>query len=366
MRSMHTLKLPLQFFAEEAQEKTEKATPRKREEVRKKGQVAKSSEVSTAFILILVFILLNFIGEWMLTRFVAIYQSILTYDGKGDLSALEVRTLFTTLSLEAATIVTPVMAMALVAGLLGNFIQIGFLFSTEPLKMKLERLNPIQGFKRILSLRSLVELVKALIKVTLIGSMVVIILMLRREEIFRMAQMELGQSLALIAKYTFQVGLAVGIVLLFLALLDYLYQRYEFEKNIRMSKQELKEEHKRTEGDPLIRSKIKERQRQMAMRRMMQEVPLADVIVTNPTHYAVALKYEAKEMSAPKVIAKGTGYVAQKIKEIAQEHDVPIVENKPLARTLYDQVEIGEEIPEHLFEIVAEILAYVYRLKGKV
>lgn len=367
MTTMDMPKVPLQFFAEEAQEKTEKATPRKREEVRKRGQVAKSSEVSTAFILILVFILLNFMGQWILTRLENVYTATLSNSAaQGELSIHEVQWLFTTLSLEAATVVTPVMAMALVAGLLGNFIQIGFLFSTEPLKMKLERINPIRGFKRIFSLRSLVELIKSLIKITLIGSVVIILLMLRREELFRLAQMDIRQSLALIAKYTFQVGLAVGVVLLFLALLDYLYQRYEFEKNIRMSKQELKEEHKRIEGDPLIRSKIRERQRQMAMRRMMQEVPLADVVVTNPTHYAVALKYEAKEMSAPKVMAKGTGYVALKIKEIAQEHDVPIVENKPLARTLYEQVEIGEEIPEHLFEIVAEILAYVYRLKGKV
>jgi flagellar biosynthetic protein FlhB len=363
---MKPLKLPLQFFAEDAQEKTEPATPRKREEVRKKGQVAKSSEVSTALILLLVFILLYFIGEWMVTRFEALYIKSLTHYINQELSTSFIQVFFQALTMEAFMIATPVMAMALVAGLLGNYIQVGFLFSTEQLKVRLERIDPIKGFKRIFSLRSLVELIKSIFKIILIGSVVIVLLMIQREELFQLARMPLRQSLALIAKYTFQVGLAVGMVLLVLSFLDYLYQRYEFEKNIRMSKQELKEEHKRTEGDPLIRSKIKERQRQMAMRRMMQQVPLADVIVTNPTHYAVALKYDAKRMSAPQVIAKGTGYVALKIKALAEEHRIPMVENKPLARSLYDQVEVGEEIPEHMFEAVAEVLAYVYRLKGKV
>ncbi len=363
---MERLKIPLQFFAEDAQEKTEPATPRKREEVRKKGQVAKSSEVSTALILLLVFILLYFVGEWMVTRFENLYIKSLSQYIHQELSPVFIHDLFRSLTLEAFVIAAPVMAMALVAGLAGNFIQIGFLFTTEQLKFKLERIDPIKGFKRIFSIRSLVELLKAIFKVVLIGTVVIILLMLHREQLFQLAQVPLRQSLAVIAKYTFQVGLGVAVALLFLSLLDYLYQRYEFEKNIRMSKQELKEEHKRTEGDPLIRSKIKERQRQMAMRRMMQQVPLADVIITNPIHYAVALKYDPKEMSAPQVIAKGSGYVALKIKEIAEEHHVPLVENKPLARALYDQVEIGEEIPEHLFEVVAEVLAYVYRLKGKV
>ncbi|GGK13639.1 flagellar biosynthetic protein FlhB [Caldalkalibacillus thermarum] len=358
--------LPLQFFAEDAQEKTEKATPRKREEVRRKGQVAKSSEVPTALILLFVFIVLYFTGDWIVTRFKTLYVKSLTQYIHQEVTSQMVPIIFRELSLEAAKLAAPVMLAALAAGLLGNYIQVGFLFSTDPLQMKLERINPLKGFKRIFSTRALVELLKSLIKITLIGTVVFTLLMHRREEIFQLSQASLGSTIALLGRYTFQIGLSVALILLFLSLLDYLYQKYEFEKNIRMSKQEVKDEHKRMEGDPLIRSKIRERQRQMAARRMMQQVPLADVILTNPTHYAVALKYDADQMDAPQVVAKGTGLVALKIKEIGEEHDVTIVENKLLARALYEQVEIGEEIPEHLFQAVAEVLAYVYRLKGKV
>ncbi|MDQ0337279.1 flagellar biosynthetic protein FlhB [Caldalkalibacillus uzonensis] len=363
---MDKQRLPLQFFAEDSQEKTEKATPRKREEVRRKGQVAKSSEVPTALILLFVFILLFFIGEWMLTQFKALYVKSLTQYIHQEVTVQMIPVIFQELSFQAAKVTAPVMLMALVAGVLGNYIQVGFLFSTEPLKMKLERINPLKGFKRIFSTRALVELLKSLIKVTLVGTVVFTLLMYRREDIFQLSQAGVGEALALLGRYTFQLGLSVAIVLLVLSMLDYLYQKYEFEKNIRMSKQEMKDEHKRTEGDPLIKSKIKERQRQMAMRRMMQQVPLADVILTNPTHYAVALKYDAEQMDAPRVVAKGTGFVALKIKEIGEAHGVTVVENKHLARALYAQVEIGEEIPEHLFQAVAEVLAYVYRLKGKV
>ncbi len=162
------------------------------------------------------------------------------------------------------------------------------------------------------------------------------------------------------------MGIAAAIMLLLISILDYFYERYEYEKNLKMSKQDIKDEHKNAEGDPLIKSKIKQRQREMAMRRMMQEVPHADVVITNPTHYAIALKYDEKSMDAPRVVAKGTDFVAQKIKLIAKEHDVVMVENRPLARAMYDQVEIGDPVPEEFFKAVAEILAYVYRIKRKI
>lgn len=359
----HNYPINLQFFA---QEKTEKATPKKRAEARKKGQVAKSAEVNTAFIFLFVFILLFFLGTWMGTKLLSIYRISLQEYLYWDLSVHNIQTLFTQVTLEAASIVSPIMAIALVAGVLSNYIQIGFLFSTEPLKMKLERLNPLTGFKRIFSLRAIVELIKSLLKISIIGSVAFILLWMRLDEIILLSQKEVTNSLAVISKLIWQMGLAVSLIFIFLAILDYMYQKYDYEKNLRMSKQEIKDEHKKTEGDPLIKSKIRQRQREMAMRRMMQEIPHADVVITNPTHYAVALKYEAEEMDAPIVVAKGADYLALKIRDIARNHDIIIVENKPLARTLYQRTEIGDEVPEDLFATVAEVLAYVYRVQGKV
>jgi len=353
----------LQFFS---QEKTEKATPQKRQESRKKGQVAKSQEVTTAFNMLLVFIVLFFVGGWIFDILLSVFRVSFVEYATWEISITNVHTIFVAMTIEAAKACFPVMAIALVAGVFSNYIQVGFLFTTDPLKVKLERLNPIEGFKRIYSIRAIVELMKSLFKISFISVIVFSILYLKKEEILLLSQKSIGQSLSLIGTLTFQIGLAVAIILLFLAILDYLYQKYDFEKNIRMSKQDIKDEHKKTEGDPLIKAKIKERQRQMAMRRMMQEVPKADVIITNPTHFAVALKYDANLMSAPTVIAKGVDQIALKIREVAKEHSIITMENKPLARALYHQVEIGDAVPEDLFKAVAEVLAYVYRIKGKV
>jgi flagellar biosynthetic protein FlhB len=354
--------LDLQFFA---QEKTEKATPKKRQDSRKKGQVAKSNEVPTALIMLFVFLLLFFIGSWLKDQFVHIFHMGYYEFFHWEITVDTVSSLFQIMTWEATKIVAPIMTIALVAGVFANYLQVGFLIATDPLKMKFERINPIQGIKRIFSLRAVVEFLKSIFKISFISFVVAIILWAHLSEIFLLAQKNAANALQLIGSITFQVGLIVAIILLFLSILDYLYQRYEFEKSIRMSKHDIKDEHKRTEGDPLIRSKIKERQRQMAMRRMMQEIPKADVVITNPTHYAVAIQYNQDEMEAPRVVAKGVDFVALKIKEIAQQHDVVVMENKPLARALYQQVEIGDAVPEELYKAVAEVLAYVYRIKGK-
>lgn len=363
---MSRIKMDLQFFADDSQEKTEKATPRKREEVRKKGQVAKSSEVTTALILLFVFILLYFAGGWMTSTFISLFEKSYFEYAQWEITEQNVAVLFQEISFDAALAVAPVMVVALAAGVFGNYVQIGFLFSTDPLKVKWERINPLKGFKRIFSTRALVEFLKSMLKILLIGTIVFGMLWIRREDLFILSQKNVGAAFSMIASLTFQIGLSVALTLLFLSVLDYWYQKYDFEKQNRMSKQEVKDEHKKTEGDPLIRSKIKERQRQMAMKRMMQEIPKADVVITNPTHYAVALQYEKDQMDAPVVLAKGKDYLAQKIKEIAEKHEIVVMENKFLARTLYAQVDIGEAIPEHLFKAVAEVLAYVYRLQGKV
>lgn len=313
-----------------------------------------------------VFLLLNFMGASMLDQLLAIYRMNFNQYIGWELTPQSIRTLFEEMTWQAFKIMMPIALIAIAFGFMGNYIQIGSLFTIEPLKMKLERINPIQGAKKIISLRSLVELLKSLIKIAIIGTTAFGILWMEKDELFLLSQKSIGDSLSFLGELTFQMGLAAAIILLFLSILDYMYQRFEFEKGIRMSKQDIKDEYKKTEGDPLIKSKIKERQRQMSMNRMIQELPKADVLITNPTHYAIALQYDPETMEAPMVIAMGKDHLALKIKEKAKELNIVIMENKPLARALYHQVEIGDYVPEELFQAVAEVLAYVYRLKGKI
>jgi flagellar biosynthesis protein FlhB len=355
--------LDLQFFAEE---KTEKATPQRRQESKRKGQVAKSQEVPAALIMLGVFLLLYFMGRDMLDQLLAIYRINFNQYIGWELTPQTIRTLFEEMTFQAFKIMLPIAVIAFAFGFLGNYIQIGSLFTTEPLKMKLERIDPIQGAKKIFSLRSLVQLVKSLVKIAIIATAAFGVLWLKKDELYLLSQKSIGHSLSFLGGLTFQMGLAVAIILLFLSILDYMYQKFEFEKGIRMSKQDIKDEMKKSEGDPLIKSKIKERQRQMSMNRMIQDLPKADVLITNPTHYAIALKYDQETMEAPMVIAMGKDHLALKIKEKAKEYRIVIMENKPLARALYHQVDIGDYVPEELFQAVAEVLAYVYRFKGKI
>lgn len=357
------LPVNLQFFS---QEKTEKATPKKQQETRKKGQVAKSTDINTAIILLLVFILLwligSFIGEKIFTFMHYMFQEFLLY----TLTPENVESLFLEVTSQAAIIVAPILAVAFLAGILSNYLQVGVLFSPEAIAMKLSKLDPIAGFKRIYSIKAIVELLKSILKIFLIGLVTFTILWISIDELLLLSLVPIVDSLALVGSLTVNMGIAVAILLLFLAVLDYIYQKYDHEKKIKMSKQDIKDEYKKTEGDPLIKSKIKEKQRQMAMQRMMQEVPKADVVITNPTHYAVALKYDGDKMDAPIVIAKGVDFLAQKIKSIAYSNQIITVENRPLARALYEQAEIGGEVPEDLFKAIAEVLAYVYRIRNKV
>jgi flagellar biosynthetic protein FlhB len=360
---MSVLRLDLQFFAGE---KTEKATPRKRQEVRQKGQVAKSADLNTAIVLLIVFVVLLFSGRLYKETFSRILRQSFQQYMLTDMTIDSVHALFVDVLKEIAGVLAPIFLAAIAGAFMANFLQVGFLFTTEPLQMKLSKLDPIQGFKRIMSLRSIVELLKSILKIMVVGLVTFSVLWMKLDQILSLTTKSLDTTLSSLASLTVNMGLYASAALLFLAFLDYLYQRFDFEKNIRMSKQEIKEEYKKTEGDPLIKSKIKQKQREMAMKRMMQEVPKADVVITNPTHYAVALKYEDGKMDAPIVVAKGVDYIALKIKQLAKEHDVVTVENRPLARALYSQTEIGDAIPEQFFKAVAEILAYVYRLKRKI
>jgi len=359
---MYGLKLDLQMFA---QEKTEQATPRKKQEARRKGQVAKSSDLPGALIMLFSFLALYMFGGMFEDSLYSLFTVPLREYMLWDVTIDNIAAMFVQLAFQALVFIAPILIIALVLGIVGNYIQIGFLFTGEPLKMNLNKLNPVQGFKRIFSLRALVELLKSSLKFAIVAVVAWTTLWGEKDELLSLSNVPLEDTLRYAARVTTLIGMKIGAVLVVLAILDYLYQRYDLNKQLRMSKQELKDEFKKTEGDPLIKSRIREKQRRMAMARMMQEVPKADVVITNPTHYAVALQYDATTMDEPKVIAKGVDYIALKIREVAEAHGIITMENRPLARALYEQVEIGQSIPAELFQAVAEVLAYVYKVKGK-
>jgi flagellar biosynthesis protein FlhB len=358
----YRLSMDLQLFAGE---KTEKATPRKRQDARKKGQVAKSMDLPASLVLFFGFLLMFGFGDFYKERLHQLF--IVTFDDYllMELSMANVQMIFGSLMVQGGILLAPIFVMAVVVAILGNYLQFGFLVSGDPLMMKLSKLNPIEGFKKIFSMKSVFEFFKTLFKLTIIGIVVYLTLWDERARLLQLAHVPLEEILSYSASLTLNLGLKIGAALIVLALVDFLYQKYEFEKSLKMSKQDIKDEYKKTEGDPLIKGKIRERQRKMALQRMMQEVPKADVIITNPTHFAVAIRYDSSQMEAPTVIAKGMDYIALKIRSIAEEHGIVMMENKPLARTLYDQVEIGQSVPPELFQAVAEVLAYVYKLKGR-
>ncbi|MCM3782945.1 flagellar biosynthesis protein FlhB [Neobacillus mesonae] len=355
-------KLDLQMFSGE---KTEKATPKKRQESRKKGQVAKSMEISGAAILLACFMCFLIFGNFYKERISDAFKDIFINRLNMEVTSENVMILFGQFGIEILILLAPIFAIAVIIGFIANYIQIGFLFTGEGITPKFSKLDPIKGFKNIFSMRAVVELLKSVLKLIIIGYLVYDILWGARDEFAGLSLLSMDGILKFAAEMTLDLGINIGAALFVLSILDYMYQRYEHEKNIKMSKQDIKDEYKKMEGDPLIKGKIRERQRRMAMQRMMQEVPNADVIITNPTHFAVALKYDGNEMEAPTVIAKGADHVAFRIREIAKEHGVMLMENKPLARALFQRTEIGDSIPADLFQAVAEILAYVYKLKSR-
>jgi len=353
-------RINLQLFADG---KTEPATPRRREEARKKGQVAKSQELNTAFLLLGTALLVGVSWEWALAR-LAVYVRQVLGDGAArvEFSLAGIQGLQSNAVLCILIVAGPVMGTALLLGLFSQFLQVGFNFTTEPLKLQFSRINPAEGAKRIFSKRAFVELLKSSVKIAVVAYVAYTAIGKDLNRLQALLWVEPVQAAAFTMEAVRRIGLWTGVCLLALAGVDYLYQRWEYEESLKMSVQDIKDELKETEGDPQIRSAIRARQRQLANSRMMQAVPTADVVVTNPTHYAVALKYDAKSMAAPMVVAKGADYLAARIRQIAEENEVPIVENPALARALYDSVPVGREIPAELYQAVAEVLAYVYRL----
>ena len=347
-------------------EKTEEPTQRKKEESRKKGQVAKSAELSSVFVILAAFVALKTSGSYMYGKLAGYMRYIFgELNVRGDFSIESIQWVILNAGVVFLETVMPVLLAVLVVSVTVSFLQVGFNFAPELIMPQFSRLNPISGFGRIFSKRSVVELLKSLLKITVVGYFIYRYLRQETIRIPALMMSELEASFAVLAAIIYDLAFQIALVILVLAILDYGYQWWEHMQNLKMSKQEVKEEMKQTEGNPQIKGKIREKQRAMAMRRMMTEVPKADVVITNPTHFAVAIKYEAG-MEAPAVIAKGSDFIAQRIREIAKENDVTIVENKPLAQALFKNAEIGDLIPPDLYKAVAEVLAYVYRLKRKI
>lgn len=356
--------IDLQLFSEE---KTEKATPKRRKEAREKGQVAKSREVVSAMLLLSMFWTIKLLSKYLyqnlsivLNKFFTLYHYGEEFYKNGSIKSVLYY------SLEAyMRLIIPILFIAAVASLLANYLQVGFLFTLKPLMPNLNKINPFEGFKRLFSKNSIVELLKATLKIFLMGYFIYDFFRDNYLAIPKLLQMDLNSSITFIGNAVVSIGIRTSIVLLILSLFDYGYQIWEFEKNLKMSKQEIKEEYKQVEGNPQIKSKIREKQRQLSLRRMMAEVPKADVIITNPTHLAIAIKYDSNVAEAPYVIAKGKDLIAQRIKDAADINAIPIIENKPLAQALYKSVDIGQQIPEDMYQAVAEILAFVYSIKNR-
>jgi flagellar biosynthetic protein FlhB len=347
------------------QEKTEPASPKRRKEAKEKGQVAKSQDVTSVAILLGSLTLFYFSSGIMVEKMMGLMRWMFIKSGQFDMSCDNIQPVLITVVYKMFGLLFPIFLTVVCIGLLANLLQVGFIFSGESITPKLSKIDPIKGFQRLFSLRSLVELVKNIFKILVVGFVAYITIKGEISNLFPLGDQSLWGILFYIGKTALKVMFRTCWVLVVLAILDYSFQRWQYEKDLRMSKQEVKDEFKQSEGDPLIKARTKRLQREMARKRMMAKVPKADVVITNPTHIAVALKYNQLNMSAPEVIAKGKGFVAEKIKDIAAKNNIPIVENKPLAQVLNKVVDVDEMIPANLYKAVAEVLAYVYGLKTK-
>ncbi len=348
------------------EEKTEKATTKKREDARKEGNVLQSKEIGIAASVLGIFAFVRIMSEFMIKNLLSFFQRSFENLGTYEINADSVIPLFIDVATVFVCVVGPVMAAALVLGIIPTLAQTKGLFSMKALRPKFSNLNPLSGIKKLFSMQAVVGILKGLIEVIVIGVMIYNEIEDRLPTIVALTDAGVMQGVAYTGLAIYDVVMLICVLLVFVAAGDYLFQWWSYEKKLKMSKQEVKDEYKQTEGDPQIKSKIKQRQREMAARRMMQDVPTADVVVRNPTHYAVALKYDQDKNKAPVVVAKGKDLLAKRIVRIAEEHDVYCMENPPLARALYAQVDLGREIPYELYDAVAEVLTVVYREKNKI
>ena len=348
--------------------KTEKATPKRRRDERKKGNVFFSNDAVSVVVLLASFFTLYVTAGLMINqiyRFLRFCLGFAAGAGSGGPAAGQLPELFTQFLLTFVIAAGPIMAVSLLAGVGATLFQTKMLLSGEPLKPKFSRINPLQGIKRLFSLRSIIEALKGLLKIGVLLYLLYSFLMGIVDSFTKYLYTDLDAAAAHLFQQGFQMVVQIAIAFVVLAGADIFYQWWEYERQLRMSKQEIKEEFKQTEGDPQIKGKIKETQRRMAQSRMMQKVPGADVVIRNPTHFAVALRYHADTDQAPVVLAKGQDHIAARIVQIAEEHKIAVVENVPLARALYATAELDREIPPEFYNAVAEVLVYLYRLDGK-
>lgn len=368
------LQFNLQFFAQDGEggEKTEDATDKKLKDARDEGKVAKSQELNSAVMLIALFAVLNIAVGFVGNRFLYVFKwaygiipDVVSQSGHG-IAVPTVRYLMQESMLQIIISCLPFFLSGVAVALIINIIQVKWHISTKAMKPKFDKFNPVNGFKRIFSKESLVNLLKSIIKLVVIFFVAYSYLKNEADNLFILYEIPLNQAIAMVGEIILTVGLRIAIVYLVIGLVDFMYQKHKFREDMKMTKQEVKDEYKNTEGDPQIKGQQRQRMREASQRRMMQDVPKADVVITNPTHLSVAIKYEEGKAEAPIVVAKGEDYLALRIREIAKENNVEIMENKPLARALYATVDVGEAIPPELYEAVATVLATIYQKRGRI
>ncbi|MBO6559959.1 MAG: flagellar biosynthesis protein FlhB [Nisaea sp.] len=341
-------------------DKTEEASARKLSQAREKGQVLSSKEVNNFAILLGATVVVGLVGPFTMR---GLTESLLIFIERPDMiDVTGSGAIMIDMLLGVGLAIAPALALLVVLAALGVLMQIGWLMSPESIQPKLEKISPISGAKRLFSLKSVVELLKGIVKMILVGFVAYLIVKPEFSRIDLMVQMDLKELLDETHFVAIEIFIGVLAVAAVIAVVDYLYQRYEFMNQMKMSKQEVRDEHKQTEGDPHVKARLRQLRMERARTRMMAEVPKATVVITNPTHYAIALKYDMEQMAAPRVVAKGVDAVALRIREIANENEVPMVENRPLARALYDNAELDEEIPEDYYKAVAEVISYVFKM----
>lgn len=348
-----------------AEERTEAPTPRRREEARRKGQIARSHDLSSALLLLGGMLILRWLGPRTVDSLLAVMRRFAEAPSPRERSTIDAAALCWSLATSVLGAAGPIMAALLVLAFAAHLLQVGFLFTTEPLSPNLNRLNPINGFQRFFTTRTLVQLAMNLMKLTLVCLVGFSAVKNRADKIILALEVDGPQQFALLCVVIFEIGVILAVVLLIVAILDWGWQKWRHGQDLKMTKEEVKEELRRMEGDPMIKQRRRRMQLVAALSHIRKNVPQADVVVTNPTELAVAIRYDAEKMNAPVVIAKGANYLAQKIRETAIAHGVPIVERKPLAQALFKTVEVGQEVPEQFYKAIAEILAYVYELSGR-
>ncbi len=365
------IRYDLQLFAKEGAggEKTEQATPKKLKDARSEGQVAKSMDLITACMLLGLFLILKiavgFIGNNFLGVFKESYSNISKIEA--EVFNVNIAHSYVIYGLKQILLSSfPIYIISFLIAFILNLVQVKWRPTSKTLRPKFSKFNPVSGMKRLFSKDKIMELLKSVAKVLVLGYVVIDTLKGKWNFLFELYNVSLNQAILLIGSTIIDLGLKISIFFMVIAFIDFAYQKYKFKNDMKMTKQEVKDEYKNSEGDPQIKGKIRQKMREVSQRRMMQSLPEADVVITNPTHLAVAIKYDREVSNAPVVIAKGADFLANKIKDIARENKIEIVENKPLARMLYYNVEIGQEIPEELYQMVAEVLAYVYELQGKI